>query len=73
MVPRHLPQSRIGRDVDRRGRRAAGEVYFFVLICLMRGLTSQRIKFCSAEWRGERNPSAARRTLFRNCCPQPRK
>ena len=63
----HRPRRRQTRQACRR------RGVFSVLICLMCGLTSQRIKFCSAEWRGERSPSAARRTLFRSRCPQLKK
>ena len=71
VVPKHLPQSRIGRDVDGRGRRAVGEVYFCVDFFSARAHepTNQILQRRMAAG-GERSPSAARRTLFRSRCPQ---
>ena len=72
MVPKHLPQSRIGRDVDGRGRRAVGEGHFCVDLFDARAHepTNQILQRRMA---GERSPSAARRTLFRSRCPQLKK
>ena len=47
----HRPRRRQTRQACRR------RGVFSVLICLMCGLTSQRIKFCSAEWRGGAVPA----------------
>ena len=73
VVPKHLPQSRIGRDADRRGRRAVGEVNYFCVDLFDARAHEPTNQILQRRMAGERSPSAARRTLFRNRCPQLRK
>ena len=70
LMGNHLPQSRIGRGIDRPGRRAVGATWF--MVSFNARPCDQRIEHRSAlETAPGPSPTAAPRNSFQHRCPQP--